>query len=233
MAEIYRHELKYLISENEIPLIQQRLRPFMRFDSHAPEGIYRISSVYFDDMDESGYYAVDDGLDLKRKYRIRIYNGSDEVIRLERKKKRDSRAHKKTCLLTREEADRLIRGEYLRDLSGKDELLKEFTAETMMKRLRPVIIVEYDRIPYVYDAGNVRITLDLNIRSSTDIGRFFTGTDFRRAVLPKGMQLLEVKYDGILPDHIRDLFSDLSLQQISFSKYYLCRKYNVRGGSLL
>ena len=219
MAEIYRHELKYLISENEIPLIQQRLRPFMRFDSHAPEGIYRISSVYFDDMDESGYYAVDDGLDLKRKYRIRIYNGSDEVIRLERKKKRDSRAHKKTCLLTREEADRLIRGEYLRDLSRKDELLKEFTAEMMMKRLRPVIIVEYDRIPYVYDAGNVRITLDLNIRSSTDIGSFFTGTDFRRAVLPEGMQLLEVKYDDVLPDFIPMLLGIGNRPHTAMSKY--------------
>ena len=227
----YRNELKYLISENELMMIKQELSSFMHIDEHAKNGMYTISSLYFDDLNDEAFYDVDDGLDLKTKYRIRIYDHSDSVIHLEKKSKKNALTHKSTCSLTKTEAEKMIFGSYLRNISGQDEILKEMTYNIMAKGFKPKIIVEYERIPFVYKYGNVRVTLDTNICSSTDVKGFLTGFSARRPILPVGKHLLEVKYDEYIPEHIYNCLNDLDLQQISFSKYYLCRKYNVKGGT--
>jgi len=94
------------------------------------------------------------------------------------------------------------------------------------RRLRPVIIVEYDRIPYVYKNGNVRVTFDLNISSSVALRDFTSETIPKRPVMPAGWHLMEVKFDEFLPDYIYNGLNLGSLQQSTFSKYYLCRKHN-------
>ena len=91
----------------------------------------------------------------------------------------------------------------------------------------PKIIVEYERTPYVYKNGNVRITLDRNITSSSQINKFFCTDAPKRPILPNGMQLLEVKYDEYLPDHIFHALMLDNMQRTNFSKYYLCRKYSI------
>ena len=66
----------------------------------------------------------------------------------------------------------------------------------------PKVIVEYERTPYVYKNGNVRITFDRNITSSSQVDQFFNATAKKRPILPAGMQLLEVKYDEYLPEDL-------------------------------
>ena len=39
--------------------------------------------------------------------------------------------------------------------------------------LRPIICIEYDRIPFIYKLGNVRITLDYNIRYTNKYNNLF------------------------------------------------------------
>jgi len=95
----------------------------------------------------------------------------------------------------------------------------------LTRRMRPVVIVEYERIPYIYKNGNVRITLDTNISSSSAVEAFLDKTIPGRPVLPLGQQLLEVKYDEYLPDFIYRNLQLHSLRQTAFSKYYICRKY--------
>ena len=225
----YRNELKYLISENEMRIIVNELGTFLSVDENAVEGRYTISSLYFDSIDDDAFYDVDDGIDLKTKYRIRIYDGSDQIIRLERKNKINKMTSKRSCILKKDDANTLIRGLYPRDISMQDVVLKELTYHIMADGFKPVIIVEYERIPYIYKIGNVRITLDMNISSSDDISHFLKGTKRKRPILPVGKYLLEVKFDEYLPEHIFNCLNDLNLQQISFSKYYLCRKYNFNG----
>ncbi len=229
----YRNELKYLISGNELEIIKHELGAFMQIDEHAVNGMYTISSLYFDSFENEGFFDVDDGMDLKTKYRIRIYDHSDALIHLERKHKKNNMTSKRSCELSRIEAERLIRGSYIRQISEQSEVLSEMTCNIMSNGYKPKIIVEYDRIPFVYKHGNVRITLDMNISSSTDIRNFLNGASLRRPILPAGKHLLEVKYDAFIPEHIFNCLNDLDLQQISFSKYYLCRKYNVNGGLIL
>ena len=105
-------------------------------------------------------------------------------------------------------------------------LLQKMTMQMLTRGLRPVVIVEYDRIPYVYKNGNVRITLDCNISSSTAVERFLDDRIPKRPIMPTGQQLLEVKYDAYLPDFIYHHLHLQNLRQTAFSKYYLCRKYS-------
>ena len=107
------------------------------------------------------------------------------------------------------------------------ELLEKFYLLQQQHDLKPKIIVSYDRTPFVYDAGNVRITFDRNIGSTTDLNRFFDSYLPVRPILPVGKHILEVKYDEFLPNSLYDIMSLGSLRQTTFSKYYLCRKFTV------
>ena len=119
----------------------------------------------------------------------------------------------------------LMEGKVLPDIGSQPPLLRKLSLLMMTRRMRPVVIVEYDRIPYVYKNGNVRITLDTNIRSSSAVETFLERQIPNRPVMSAGQQLLEVKYDEYLPDFIYRALQLHSLRQTAFSKYYICRKY--------
>ena len=83
-----RHEYKFQINEKDIVLLQARIGGVMKKDSHVGDnGCYHIRSVYFDDFADTCYYQNEAGTDPRAKYRIRIYNASDEKIKLEKKVK--------------------------------------------------------------------------------------------------------------------------------------------------
>lgn len=223
----FRHEYKYLISAAQIPVLRSRICGLMHPDPHAGgDGMYRIRSVYFDDASDRCFRDNEIGVDGKAKYRIRIYNGSDARIRLELKEGHRGRKHKTSDILTRAQADRLLDGK----ASWPDEcapmrVLPGLNADILTNGMHPVIIVEYDRIPYIYRYGNVRVTFDLGISSSADIDHFFSPHIARRPIMPAGMHLMEVKFDEFLPDTIYRALQLENLRQTTFSKYYLCRIY--------
>ena len=132
------------------------------------------------------------------------------------------------CFLSPEQVERILNGEVLEADESSNPLLNKFVTLQKTKGLKPKVIVEYERIPYIYKAGNVRVTFDTNLSSSSEVGKFFTGGYLKRPVMPKGMQLLEVKYDEFLPDYIYEIMQLGNMTQTAFSKYYLCRKYGLR-----
>ena len=150
-------------------------------------------------------------------------------ISLERKAKVADKIRKTSCILTREQydiladpnADKTVRPEY-------PELLQKVLAMYHTRRMEPKVIVEYERTPFVYRDGNVRITFDRNVTSSYDLGTFPDEHINGRPVMPAGMQLLEVKYDSFLPDHIYRTIAMSNMQLTAYSKYYLCRKFGNR-----
>lgn len=224
----YRHELKYQISDAQVQLLKSRIDHLIPPDSHAGRnGVYSIRSLYFDDYDDRCLRENEDGTDPREKFRIRIYNASSDRITLECKRKERGKTHKTSCRLTEEQARQLMAGKILPDIGSQPPLLRKFTMLMLTRRMRPVVIVEYDRIPYVYKNGNVRITLDTNIASSSAVERFLDETIPKRPVLSAGQQLLEVKYDEYLPDFIYRSLQLHSLRQTAFSKYYICRKYTT------
>lgn len=139
---------------------------------------------------------------------------------------------KTSCRLSLEQLDQLVAGRASVS-SDNAPLLNRFAYEQATTLLRPTVIVGYYRIPFVYPQGNVRVTFDLNIASSDDIGGFFDPSAARRPVLPTGRQLLEVKYDEYIPDHIYHAVQMTNMQQVTFSKYCLCRRYNMTGVTAL
>lgn len=222
----FRHELKYLISAAELAMLRNRIQNLITLDGHVGEtGAYSIRSLYFDDYENSCFYENENGTDPREKFRIRIYNGSTDKITLECKRKERGKTLKTSCPLTIEQTRMLMEGRVLPDIANQPEVLRKLSLQMLTKRMRPVVIVEYDRIPYVYKNGNVRITLDTNVASSKEIHRFLDETIPKRPVMPAGQQLLEVKYDEYLPDFIYRNLQLHSLQQTAFSKYYICRKF--------
>ena len=160
----FRHELKYLISAAQLEMIKQRIGRLIPLDSHVGErGVYNIRSLYFDDYYDRCMRENEDGTDPREKFRIRIYNHSTERIMLECKRKERGKTLKTSCPLTVEQTRTLMLGKPLSDIASLPPLLKKLTAQMLTRRLHPVVIVEYDRIPYVCRDGNVRITLDTNV----------------------------------------------------------------------
>lgn len=225
---LYRHELKYLISETQMQVLYARVRNVMSLDSHVGEtGRYIIRSVYFDDYNNGAYYENEDGIDPREKFRIRIYDVSDKIIKLECKRKERDKTFKKSCSLPKETTCNLLNS--LGFVSSENPpLLNKLCLQMSVNLLHPVVIVNYERIPFICPEGNVRVTFDKNIASSSDVQGFFSANIPLRPVLPKGYHLLEVKYDDFLPTEIYSSLQIEELQRTAFSKYYLCRKYSIK-----
>ena len=224
----YRHELKYVCTAAQLALIQGRIQHLIPLDSHVGEnGMYTSRSLYFDDYYNRCYYENENGTDPREKFRIRIYNGSAEKISLELKKKERGKTLKLSCPLTEDQCRTLMKGEVLPDREDYPPVLQKLLLLMKTTMMKPKIIVEYDRVPYVYKLGNVRITLDKNISSSNRIETFLDKNIYKRPIMPAGWHVLEVKFDEYLPDYIKSVLQLDSLKQTAFSKFYLCRKYNV------
>lgn len=226
--EKYRHEFKYLCTPGQLAMLEVRLLAVMKRDSHAgADGTYFIKSLYFDDMYDRCFWENEDGVDVREKYRIRIYDNRSDRISLECKRKENDKTNKKSCLLTMEQFEYLAYGKGTVEFKRLPDLAKKLYVMKRNEDMRPKVIVGYERTPYVYPNGNVRVTFDRNISSSKQVERFFCEEYGRRLILPAGMQLLEVKYDEYLPDPIYHALSLQNLQRTNFSKYYLCRKYSL------
>lgn len=232
MERKYRHEYKFVVNEKQLTELYYRLKNLAPLDKNAAEeGRYFIRSVYFDDFADTCLKENAAGTDPRSKYRIRIYNCSGEKITLERKSKRCGMTLKEAAQLTRDQFDRIIQGLPL-PFCGKEaedypEVLKQFLVLRMTRRMVPKVIVEYERIPFIYVNGNVRITFDRNIESSGDFANFFEKDILKYPVMPRGEHILEVKYDEYLPSFIKNNLDLGTLRQTSYSKYYLSRLYRV------
>ncbi len=213
--------------------MKSRLNVIMKPDSHTVgDGSYLIRSVYFDDPDDSSFYDTEDGTDPRAKYRLRAYNCDDSFIVLERKAKKRTMTHKDSERLTRDQAEMLLRGKIPAPDDTMTLTLRRMLSEMTEKAMKPSVIVQYKRLPYIERIGNVRVTLDTEIASSFAFDRFFKKDIPLRKIMPTNGCLLEVKWDQLLPDHIYDTLGLGQLQWSTFSKYYLCRKYNIGGLSV-
>lgn len=224
----FRHEFKYLCTDTQLAILKTRLMDIMTKDSHVgPNGVYHIKSLYFDDYNDRCFWENEDGVAPREKYRIRIYENSNERISLECKRKENDKIHKTSCRLTMEQFEYLAYSKGNISFDSLPPLAQKLQVLKMTSGMAPKVIVEYERTPYVYKNGNVRITFDRNITSSSQVDQFFNADAKKRPILPAGTQLLEVKYDEYLPDPIYHALMLDNMQRTNFSKYYLCRKYSI------
>lgn len=225
----YRHEMKYLISMQDYALMRMRLMPVLGHDKHADaNGEYWIRSLYFDDYWNTAYEEKDLGILLRKKYRIRIYNCSDSIIRLERKNKFGAYIYKESAPLTRQETDAIIDGDYAFLKASEHNLLREFYYECTARVMRPRVVVDYDREPFTMEAGDVRITFDKHVRAGMGTFDIFAPDLPTVEVVEGDWMIMEVKFTTFLPKLVRRLLPPRASQMTAASKYVLCCDAAVR-----
>lgn len=147
---------------------------------------------------------------------------SGTTIKLERKRKRDSWIYKEDASLTHGQFDRILAGDVGFLEHSEEPLCREFYVEYMSNVLRPRVIVDYEREPWILDAGTVRITFDMNVRAAVDGFDIFDRTLPTLPVLEPGKLVMEVKFTEFLPQIVRDILPGKAQEITAASKYVLC-----------
>ena len=200
----YRHEWKHILTYSDMLVLRSRLSAVMQPDPHTINGKYLIRSLYFDNAEDKALREKIDGVNRREKFRIRYYNGDTSLIHLEKKSKRSGLGSKYSAILTAEEAQSIVDGHISWMPSAADRpLIQELYCKMRYQGLKPMTIVDYTREPFIYGPGNVRVTLDYDIRTglrSTD----FLNTDC--VTIPAGDApiLLEVNWDEYYTDDRAD-----------------------------
>ncbi|MBQ4050151.1 MAG: polyphosphate polymerase domain-containing protein [Oscillospiraceae bacterium] len=221
----FRHEVKHEITNHDMLILRQRLRVIMKPDIHAVNGQYAIRSLYFDSLDDKALREKLDGVNIREKYRIRLYNNDLSAIHLERKFKRGSLGFKSSVNLTPAQAQAIASGDVEWMARSTDETMLGFYTRIRNEGLRAKVIVDYTREPFIFVPGNVRVTLDYGIRTGMSCTDFL---DPGCVTVPVAGSpcILEVKWDNYLPDIVRDAVQLDGRHSTAFSKYAVSRMYD-------
>lgn len=221
-----RSEWKYICTDGQLKLIQSRLDGLLISDPHSKNnGTYQVHSLYFDDYRDSCAADNEAGIGIRCKYRLRYYNNDINTLHLERKSKQYGSGDKRTCPVTLSEFHELLAGDFMSVFWNTEEkLLKEFCTLMMTRLFAPKAIIDYERIAFTEGAANVRITLDRNITVANTWQSFLSGSYMKYPIRNENLNILEVKFDRILPGWIKNILESLRIRQTTFSKYYLGRK---------
>lgn len=221
-----RHECKHTINPADDLELASRLRHLFRHDNHADShGIYRVSSLYFDTPGDKALRQKIDGVNRREKFRLRYYNEDTSFIRLEKKIKINGLCGKYSAAITAEQVEQLLGGEITHLLESGNPLLTELYSKMRGQLLRPRTIVTYDREAFLYAPGNVRITIDRNLRTGLQSIDFLNPRLYHTDV-SGNLAVLEVKYDAFLPELVRLAVQVPDRRAAAFSKYAVCRQYD-------
>lgn len=219
-----RNELKFVIGQGEYTLLRSRANAIMSRDKNALEdGSYRVTSLYFDDIYSTSYFQKLESIQSRAKFRIRCYNGLDNVISLECKLKYDNYISKESVKLTTDQYKSILAGDYDFALSSGNPLLLELYKQHTTKGLSPCVSVDYVREAFVCREGNVRLTFDKELSGSISGLDILYGDVVYTSAMPSGLMVLELKYDDYLPAHIKAITSGLPLTLQPVSKFILCK----------
>jgi len=220
-----RHELKHTIRNGEDVILTSRLKKLFRHDENAgSHGIYRVNSLYFDTPTDLALRQKLDGVNCREKFRLRYYGDDIRFIRLEKKYKINGLCGKRSTRITQAQVKKLLSGDIEFLLSG-DTLMQELYSKMMGQRLAPKTIVTYDREAFLFAPGNVRITLDRNVRTGL-ASLDFLNPQLHHVPVSDGLTVLEVKYDEFLPEIVKMAVQVPNTQASAYSKYAVCRKFD-------
>ncbi|ABX41088.1 polyphosphate polymerase domain-containing protein [Lachnoclostridium phytofermentans] len=222
MNEKGRHEHKIYVNTSDFMQLSAKLKYIAKPDENVLEdGGYKIRSLYFDNYTDKAVVEKLSGQSKREKFRLRYYNDDTSFIRLERKSKANRLCYKESAVITAEQCESLLLGNYDCLKLPDSPLLMELYTKIRYQNLRPKNIVDYRREAYTYHAGNVRITFDSNIRTSNSVVGFLNPA--LTTIPAANAIIMEIKYDGFLPDIIRDILQIGSRNQTEFSKYVVAR----------
>lgn len=217
-----RHEEKYIIDYSQYAVLKSRASQILTPDSHGQNGSYSIASLYFDDPGDTALLEKLDGLPEHTKFRVRVYDSTSDVIRLERKDKRGILTEKFSAALTLRQLKLLQEGRWMpEDFSGKTENL---VTQIRAAGLHPAVIVRYRRDAFYFPGTDLRLTFDTCLEALPPQSELlFSPASVGVPALEKGSVIMEIKYGAYTPSFIRKLTA-VNCKQLSVSKYALCRE---------
>jgi len=224
--KVFRHEMKYFINYHEYIVLRSKLKKVMKVDKYADKnGDYHIRSLYFDDYNDTALFEKQLGILNRKKYRIRIYNLSDKVIKLEKKSRHGQYIHKKSCILDKLTVDDILNYKYEAINSIDSSLAREFYLDLKTKLYRPKVVVDYVREAYTLEYNSIRITFDKFLSTGLNNTGLFNQELPTIGAIDEKMFILEVKYNNFLPSYIKSIIQMQSSQKLAISKYVYCRKF--------
>ena len=221
----FRNEWKHEINALDMLILRQRLTAVMKPEPHGINGKYNVRSLYFDDLHDTALKEKINGVNMREKFRIRYYDGDTSFIRLEKKSKINGLCNKLMEVISIEETRKILAGDISFMQADDRPLVRELFLKMKNKGIRPKTIVDYTREAFTFPAGNVRVTMDYDIRTGMSC------TDFLNPdciTVPAGSPniILEIKWDEYLPDIVKDAVGLESRRSSAFSKYAVCRIYS-------
>ena len=225
ILDVLRTEQKYDLSLSEMYTVISRLNGMLTGDSHNSGGGYMVRSLYFDTVNDDDFYDKLDGLEIRRKIRLRIYDTGADFAKLELKEKTGRNQRKRSLTLTREEAERLIRGDMDVLLDKADGFADEMYCRMKQYCYIPKCIVQYYRTAYAEKVNDTRVTFDRDLRATAADFDLF---DPNLMLYPVGLMLnctMEVKFNNFLLSYVKEAVSVADKSQLSASKYGISRNY--------
>lgn len=221
-----RHELKFFINVSDYFSIKNRIKHIASIDKNSSSsGSYHIRSLYFDNFNDKALLEKVNGYSRREKFRIRYYNDNFNFIRLEKKSKVNGLCTKFSAPLTKEQCEKILNNDIDWMLTSDKSLIQELYFKMKSQMLRPKTVVDYTREAYIYRPGNVRITIDSNVRTGICSQDMFNTTLPTMKIPNNDTIILEVKFDEFLPDIIKDTIQTNTRKATSISKYASSRMF--------
>ncbi|MDD2972340.1 MAG: polyphosphate polymerase domain-containing protein [Lachnospiraceae bacterium] len=215
---VYRNEKKYYLSPIESVRLQEEMQILLEPDEFSKQGSYHVRSLYFDTLNNRDFTEKGEGVRIRRKIRLRIYDTEDQKVKFEIKAKNGAYQHKSSLIVSREDAMAIQEGDYGILLDYDNETALRLYAMLTLNCYRPVSLIEYDRRAFIYPENNTRITFDSNVKSSEmELDLFEKEVPW--ISLPEDTCILEVKYDHQLFKPISMILEKYHLNNVSFGKY--------------
>lgn len=223
MNKVARQEKKYLIGTEDAYKLNNYLSKMLIEDKHNGIEGYIVRSLYFDTIYNKDFKDKEDGIELRRKIRLRIYNEEDKFALLEMKQKEGMYQLKRSLKINKNDAKELINRNYSVLLKYEEDFAKECYGIMNMQCYIPKTIVQYNRKAFIAKENNIRITFDSNIIATEACTNIYEKNLNMYPVFNKGNTVLEVKYNGFLLGYIKDILNNVDKSEVSVSKYCLAR----------
>lgn len=227
MNEVLRQEKKFLINLTQLYSLGHTLASVMAQDPNNKGDDYMIRSLYFDTLHDRDFYEKEDGVELRRKIRLRNYGPDMPFAMLEIKQKQGANQKKRSLRMSRQDAVEMTRGNYGVLHSYAEPFAEECFALMSTQCYVPKAVVEYRRRAFIARENRIRITLDRHIVGTESCFDIFSPELLQNCVLDPYLAVLEVKYNGFLLSYIKDLLRDCDRSEISVSKYSLSRAVSL------
>jgi hypothetical protein len=223
-----RFEFKYVLPAALRAEVEAELGHFTELDPFVAQqegNRYLVRSLYFDTPTFDCFHDKIDGVRTRWKFRLRTYSADPDSatpVFLEIKGRHDNLVFKNRVRVEVGSGRELPAGKQLSqailDHTAAGRVRDQFEFELYRRRLRPYVVVDYLRRPYVsrFDPG-FRLTFDERLRGTSSGGLYPTPAEVAHDVAP-GCTVMEVKFWHHVPSWFHRIIQAYELRRRSFSK---------------